>query len=297
MFFPQENKIKSRKMYVLCSVLLVLFFGFLVFKNEAKAQFKPPYDFSEPEKTLTLSIDLKEISGLSLTPKKSQLAAIGDEKGQIFFINIENGKIERAPIFREKGDFEDLVMLSDSVWCVKSDGDLYKITDLDQTTPTSEKYKSGFLSSERDDVEGLCFDEKNNRLLLACKGVTDSFNVRRFMVFDLKTNKFDEKPAFSLDPCDVEKMIAGGKKGKPFSPSGIAIHPKTGDFYVISSVGKVLAVLSSEGVLKAAIKLDKELLPQPEGITFAPDGTLYISTEGKKGEGMILIFSQTKNDD
>jgi uncharacterized protein YjiK len=283
-------------MYVLCSVLLIAFFSFLIFKNEAKAQFKPPYDFSEPEKTLSLSVDLKEISGLSLTSKKSQLAAIGDEKGQIFFINIENGNIERAPIFRDKGDFEDLVLLGDSVWCVKSDGDLFKVTNLDHATPASEKFKSGFLSQERDDVEGLCFDEKNNRLLLACKGVTDSFNVRRFMVFDLKTNKFDEKPAFSLDPCDVEKML-GNKKGKPFSPSGIAIHPKTGDFYVLSSVGKMLAVLSSDGVLKAAVKLDKEILPQPEGITFALDGTLFISTEGKKGQGMILIFPQKKNDD
>jgi uncharacterized protein YjiK len=283
-------------MYVLCSVLLIAFFSFLIFKNEAKAQFKPPYDFSEPEKTLSLSVDLKEISGLSLTSKKSQLAAIGDEKGQIFFINIENGSIDRAPIFRDKGDFEDLVMIGDSVWCVKSDGDLFKVTDLDQSTPTSEKFKSGFLSQEHDDVEGLCFDEKNNRLLLACKGVTDSFNVRRFISFDLKTKKFDEKPAFSLDPCDVEKMM-GGKKSKPFSPSGIAIHPKTGDFYVLSSVGKMLVVLSSEGVLKAAVKLDKELLPQPEGITFTPDGTLYLSTEGKKGEGMILIFPQKKNDE
>jgi uncharacterized protein YjiK len=37
-------------------------------------------------------------------------------------------------------------------------------------------------------------------------------------------------------------------------------------------------------------KLDKELLPQPEGICFSPDGIMFISSEGKGGKGRILVF-------
>lgn len=277
---------------LLITLALVAVFSLFFFLKKAQSQV--PYDLGEPNRTIELPAELREISGLSLTGKKGQLAAIGDEKGQVFFIDEKSGAIERAPVFREKGDFEDLVMLGDSIWCVKSDGDLFKLTGLDESTPTFEKYESGFLDPERDDVEGLCFDEKNNRLLLACKGMTDSFKVRRFIAFDLKTKQFAPEPAFSLDPCDVEKAMPGGKKGKPFSPSGLAIHPTTGEVYVISSVGKMMAVLSPEGILKKAMKLDKELLPQPEGIAFAPDGTLYLSSEGKKGTGVILVFDMKK---
>lgn len=272
----------------LFSALLIALFAFFLFSKKAVSQI--PYDLGDPSRTIDLPEELREISGLSMTGDTELLAAIGDEKGQVFFINSKSGKVERSPIFREKGDFEDLVMLGDSVWCVKSDGDLYKITDLDGSSPSYEKFESGFLEQGRDDVEGLCFDEKNNRLLLACKGMADSFNVRRFIAFDLKTKQFQQEPVLSLDPCDVEKAMPGAKKGKPFSPSGLAIHPKTGEVYVISSVGKMLAVLSPEGILKHAFKLDKDLLPQPEGIAFGADGTLYLSSEGKKGGGVVLVF-------
>lgn len=36
------------------------------------------------------------------------------------------------------------------------------------------------------------------------------------------------------------------------------------------------------------MELDTDNFPQPEGITFSPDGTLYISTEGKGGDAKII---------
>ncbi len=275
---------------LLFTALLVALFAFFLLSKKAAAQV--PYDLESPSRTVELPVELREISGLTLTKKPGQLAAVGDEKGQVFFIDSKTGAIEKSPIFREKGDFEDLVMLGDSIWCVKSDGDLYLVDSLDLENPGFEKFTSGFLEHKHDDVEGLCFDEKKHRLVLACKGETDSFNVRRFFAFDLEEKEFRPDPIFTLDPCDVEKLL--GKKGKPFSPSGLAIHPKTGEFYVLSSVGKMLAVLSPEGVLKQAVKLDKELLPQPEGICFAADGTLFLSSEGKSGKGLVLVFEMEK---
>lgn len=276
----------------LIAALLLLVFGAFLFKNSIAAQ--SPFNFEKPDRTISLPIELKEISGLSLTSKPGQLVAIGDEKGQLFFINLENGAIERSPVFREKGDFEDLAVVKDSVWAVKSDGKLFRLKNIGTDKPTFEEFEPGFLDKDRDDVEGLCFDEKNDRLLLACKGKTDSFLVRRFFQFNLTSEEFLPNPVFSLDPCDVEKLLPVQKKSKPFSPSGIAIQPKTGDIFVLSSVGKMLAILDSTGVLKQAIKLDKDLLPQPEGIAFGADGTLYLSSEGKQGEGVILVFKPKK---
>ncbi|MEZ4981635.1 MAG: SdiA-regulated domain-containing protein [Saprospiraceae bacterium] len=75
-------------------------------------------------------------------------------------------------------------------------------------------------------------------------------------------------------------------------PSAIAQHPITEEFYILSSVGKLLMVLSAEGEINYIEKLDKKILPQPEGICFEKNGTMWISSEGKKsGNGTVLKYN------
>jgi len=80
-----------------------------------------------------------------------------------------------------------------------------------------------------------------------------------------------------------------------FSPSGIAVHPITGDVYVLSTALKRLVVLDyTTGKIRYAVRLDKKVLPQPEGIAFDSEGNLFLASEGKKGEGMLLRFNLQK---
>ena len=56
-----------------------------------------------------------------------------------------------------------------------------------------------------------------------------------------------------------------------------------------------MAQYSYNGELKSLQLFDKELLPQPEGICFAPNGELYISSEGRHGEQpAIFEFKNSK---
>ena len=80
------------------------------------------------------------------------------------------------------------------------------------------------------------------------------------------------------------------EKDVDFKPSGIAIHPMTGQIYMISSVGKLLVVLNKNRDLSAKYALDKDVFKQPEGICFSPDGDLYISNEGRGKSANILHF-------
>jgi uncharacterized protein YjiK len=80
------------------------------------------------------------------------------------------------------------------------------------------------------------------------------------------------------------------RKKKKLKPSGLAIHPRTGNLYVIASVGKMLLVLSPEGRLLHAERLDKDLFEQPEGIAFDLQGNLYIASEGEDGPGKLMKF-------
>ena len=52
----------------------------------------------------------------------------------------------------------------------------------------------------------------------------------------------------------------------------------------------MLLIINQAGEIQHMVKLSKKIHRQPEGITFAKDGTLYISNEGKGGHGRIFVY-------
>jgi uncharacterized protein YjiK len=72
------------------------------------------------------------------------------------------------------------------------------------------------------------------------------------------------------------------------------VNPITHDIYILTTKdNKSMPIFSHDGVLRSYQPIDKELMPQPEGICFFPDGKLYISSEGKKGEpGNLFEFDR-----
>ena len=257
-----------------------------------------PYDLENPSVSINLaSEDLREISALSPTDEPGIFLTIADERGEFFFIDETNGgAITHRVLFRDKGDFEGAEMVEEHLWALKSDGKLFEIGDWKSSTPVVHEFDTPL--SKKDDVEGLGYDAKKHALLLACKGDSDSAYLRNIYAFDLRTKKLEEKPMYSIDPNEVNRLVPYGETEKHdyFSPSGIAINPNTYQVYVISAALKRLLVLDKDnGRILFAVRLDKKLFPQPEGIAFDRDGNLQISSEGKKGEGRLLVFNYKKN--
>ena len=256
-----------------------------------------PYNLAAPSVVINLvSEDLKEISGLSPTEEPGVFCTIADEKGEILFIDGNGGgAILRRVLFRDKGDFEGVEKVKKCLYAVKSKGEIYEIKHWESGTPKTRSFETTL--SKEDDVEGLCYDARRNALLLACKGNPDSSTSRPVYAFDLRGKQLDTTPVFRVDPLAVNERVPYGADDKPhfFSPSGIALHPINGDIYVISSALKRLVVLDyATGKIRYAARLDKKILPQPEGIAFDAAGNLYLSSEGKKGEGLLLRFDFIK---
>ncbi|MFN0034227.1 MAG: SdiA-regulated domain-containing protein [Saprospiraceae bacterium] len=252
-----------------------------------------PYDLQNPSLSINLASEaLKEISGLSPTDSAGIYLAIADERGEVFFIDGNGGgAVSRRILFREKGDFESVEMVGKTIWAAKSNGDLFEITDWEKSPPKVEEFETPLKKT--DDVEGLAYDPWRNALLLACKANPDSLYPRRIYAFDLKTKTLGETPAYTIQPEEVNALVPYNETEKHdyFSPSGLAVHPLTGDVYVISTALKRLVVLDYKtGKIKAAQRLDKKILPQPEGISFDPAGNLLLSSEGKEGQGLLLKF-------
>ncbi len=253
-----------------------------------------PYQLDAPDTVLFLDWEaLREISGLSSTHQEGLLCAVSDERGEIFFIDAAAGAIRRRVFFREKGDFEGVEMAQDRLYAVRSNGQIYEIEGWKRRRPRIITCYETPLT-KGDDVEGLAYDPDRKALLVACKGIPDSAHERHIYAFDLLSKSLSDTPVFRISPLQVNERVpyADGEKRQFFSPSGIALHPVTKEVFVLSTALKRLAVLDyATGELRYAARLDREIMPQPEGIAFDAAGRLFIASEGKKGKGLLLRFS------
>lgn len=254
-----------------------------------------PYRLDRPDQVVMFESEaLQEISALSPTEVPGIFLGLNDEEGTIYFIDSKkNGAIVNKINFHGKGDFEGVEMAGKCLYAVKSNGTVYEIGCYDGNRPAIESYNTPL--SKSDDVEGLCYDPARKALLLACKGDPQMDSLRHIWAFDLYSKELSSSPVYTLDPKAVNQLVdyEGEEKHDFFSPSGIAIHPKSKDIYLISTALKRLVVLDYQtGAIRYAVHLDKKLLPQPEGISFDSEGNLYISSEGKKEAGRLLRFNQ-----
>ncbi|MGZ2369815.1 SdiA-regulated domain-containing protein [Ancylomarina sp. YFZ004] len=266
-----------------------------------------PYTINQPAYTYVLDNALREISGLTYA-KENKLLCVNDEQGYIFEYDTQQKKISRRIKFAKKGDFEGVELIGNECIVLRSDGKLYFVGDIDNMVIESDKVKTGL--GPKNNTEGLAYDPSTHSLLIACKGMayansaySDKRAIYRYSITD---SLLIQEPNILIDQGDLEtilnldayikfsnKLLKGlspSKGNLTFQPSGLAIHPISKNIYVIGSVGKLLLVLSPQGELLAVNRLKRKIFPQPEGICFAPDGTLYISTEGKVKQGRIYQF-------
>lgn len=267
------------------------------------------YHWDRPDHLWELPGELLEISGLTFAPEDRWLLAVQDEWGTIYGIDPENGQLAKTWPFLEKGDFEGIAMVDSTLWVLRSDGRLFSGTWQDGPSTAPSPVKTGLPKGI--DVEGLAWNPNTQRLLLAVKDEPDRpargpAGVYPFSFYSAQTDSL----FLQIDQESFTRMIARlpRKSGKKrvrqwldsqtdtflLGPSGIAVHPLTGEYYMISSRGKVLMIFDVQGECREIIPLDPQLLPQPEGITFNRQGDLFIASEGKKKQAARLaVFRHT----
>lgn len=234
-----------------------------------------------------LPIELKEISAIDWVDENS-IAAVQDEDGIIFIYDLLKKKVVQEIEFGMAGDYEGLAIDVDNAYVLESNGRISIIKNYKNEDRTLTEYHT--LFSTKNDMESLELDREHDRLLVMPKehGV-DSDRYKGVYAFSLKDRVLDENPIFKIDMTDeVLKHYRKKKLYKTFRPSDMAIHPQTKEMYLLEGSHPKLLILDENGNAKKVYMLDDELFPQPEGITFSPNGTLYISSEGKKdGVGTI----------
>ena len=246
-----------------------------------------PYNLDQPDAAFALPRDLREISGLTAIDS-THLAAVQDERGHIYILEKETARVVAEGRIRGRGDYEGIEMTDSLAWILRSDGVLYSTGSRISPDMESERYDLDLHGSC--DAEGLAFDTNGNRLLILCKedpghGLR---GYRAIYAFDLATERRIESPVYLIDREGIDSPR------QRFKPSALAIHPLSGYLYVISSVNKVLLLIdpTDSGQIIEALTLPEHLFPQPEGLAFFPDGTLFIANEGVNGPATLLRFDE-----
>jgi uncharacterized protein YjiK len=194
-----------------------------------------------------------------------------------------------------------LTRVGSTLFVLRSDGTLFEIANyVSEPIVTVTN-----LDIPAQDNEGLCYDSREERLLIAPKsrlGKSDEARQSRsIFTFKLEPRGLDSAPAIVLDLTNVfdgrekqKETNRGRKRVLPsrFLPSSITVHPATGELFVISATARNLVVFDRSGRMKRQQPLTSDLFPQPEGITFLPNEDLVITNEGAGSHGTLLRFRQ-----
>ncbi len=292
---------------ICCTSLLVLFYGYSSNSNQESADFE--YNLSKPSKIFVLAAALNEISGIT-TLSQNEIACVQDEVETIFIYDLSKEAIIKEYTSQLTGDFEEIALVGNAMYLLRSDGVLIEHKDYSKLSVEKKEFKLNLPSANN---EGLCFDKKNNRLLIAAKSKAGKGNenkdIRLIYGFDLKNKILSKEPIFKLSIDKIEEKALAMKIAVPmrtikktgkevsdfnFRPSAISVHPFSHLIYILSSSDKLLLTMNEKGNIIHLFALDPVLFNKAEGITFLPDGDMLISNEAQKGKPTLLKFKYLK---
>jgi len=264
------------------------------------------FNFSEPDFINSLPYELREISGI--TPYgEGQMACIQDNESMIYIYDLAQNAIVDQIHFTEQGQFRGLTKVDSLFYVLRNDAQLFSIL----RSTDSVQVSSNRLGIQAWDNEALCYDKRDNRLLLTPKskiGKGPEFRGQRAIYeVALETGKINPLPLFTIQVEDMLNFALDNNIPLPkkeaskltdsidyflkFKPSSIAVHPKTNDIYVISAIDHTMAVFEKSGKLINFMTLDPVIFNKPEGMTFLANGDLIVSNEGQMGTPTLLKFS------
>ncbi|MBO9634305.1 MAG: hypothetical protein J7578_14415 [Chitinophagaceae bacterium] len=267
---------------IACILTIVLIAGFTGCTGQGRSFVPsiPGYDASKKQ-TVVLDKDLLEISGMFWLAN-STIAAINDEEGKVFLIDPEDGDYHVRK-FGKKRDYEDIVQLDTFYFVLESNGNIHRVPI--NVKHVEEEYE--FHRKKKIEFESLYIDP-NNRLILLSKEQRESKKGVLAYSFDPITMQYSDTPVYTIRWKDIRNMLKNNNA--EFKPSAAAIHPIKKTLFIVASIGKAMLETTLDGEVLAAWQLNPDQFPQPEGLTFAPNGDMYISNEGVDGKATILKF-------
>lgn len=283
-----------RRLFSSFLVLVLVFSGIACINQQA---FVSPagYDFNKPTK-YSMSESLLEISGIAFYHgRPDSIYAEQDEDGHIYYFKLGDKKPLHSK-FGPHGDYEDIAILGEQIFMLRSDGVFFTFPfkQVRSGTIANAAKMEGLLPPG--EYEGLYADEKSKSLYVICKSCKGEKNTKISSGYVLKimpNGGLVSAGGFGVNVKEIEALL--GKNKISFRPSALSKNLKTNEWYILSSVNKALVVTDANWKVKSVYALNSSLFVQPEGIAFDNQNNLYISNEGNElTAGTVLKFSYRK---
>lgn len=284
--------IRSVAFLILPAVLLVI-----ACSMDKKPYLSPPgYNLNSPVK-YNMPEKLTEISGITFhNGKPDSLYAEEDEKGRVYYFKPGDAEVKHTE-FGKAGDYEDIGILNNRVIMMRSDGVffVFPLAQVRSGQVSDVKKWNDLLPSG--EYEGLYADEKIGQFYVLCKHCGDENTAKKCTVYSFRVSadgsSAKQSGQYTINVKDIE-AITGAKK-IAFHPSALTKNTFTNEWYILSSVNKILLVADNAWKVKAVYPINPALFRQPEGIAFDNQRNLYISNEGDKvTPGNVLKFTFKK---
>ena len=252
----------------------------------------PHYSFKAVQST-KIDLKLQEISGIAWDNKRDEFLTHYDEAGKVYILDKSTYAITSEFQFGSKGDYEDITIYKGVPYILISNGTIIKLVR-DSAGQFQRGETAGKLNiTGVNDFETLYADTARKALVMVCKNceMDDKTKVSAFAFYPDSVG-FVNEPVFQIDAAKIKELSAklGHHKTSKFQPSAAPIHPMDKKLYIISSASSQLVIADSTGNPEQVYELGEKLFPQPEGLTFKNDGTMYISNEGVASRATILLF-------
>ena len=262
------------------------------------------YDLAgDPSWEKKLPKELDEISGLAFSGD-GRLFAHGDQDATIWQLDAREGKVLKTfsvasagkdPGLGKKqpksgplaGDFEDLQIVGSRFYLISSNGVLVEFQEgADGASVPSTTHDTGL--GKTCEIEGLAYDSAGRSLLILCKIPHADRYRDQIVIFAWS---LDRQAADTAPRIRVDDSRLTGTGRRTFHGSAMTFAPDHRSLVLVAGPQKSFVELGLDGAVLSSGGLEEKAHRQPEGIAFAPDGTLLISDEGAGKRATISAYA------
>ncbi|MFY7668005.1 MAG: hypothetical protein ACOVQG_04630 [Crocinitomicaceae bacterium] len=258
------------------------------------------FDLVHPESVTNLPMGVNAFTDFVMMDS-THLICLDDQIGGVLVYDMISNKSQGYLPTGIDSKITEVTKIDSTIILVDDKMDLhFLLPPYDSTSITTESLREkSWISS------GMCLHEQTKRLFFVAESdIENEVQNHLIYTFNLNQRKLSERPLFEIKPEDIELFAISNNITLPvnrsdengdtvdvfsFKPDVIAVHPKTNEIYVLSTIDRSLAVYNQFGQVVNFTTLNEELFSQPKAMTFFPNGDLLLTNSDLKNPSVVRV--------
>jgi hypothetical protein len=258
------------------------------------------FDLVHPESVTNLPMGVNAFTDFVIMDS-THLICLDDQIGGVLVYDMVSNKSQGYLPTGIDSKITEVTKIDSTIILVDDRMDLhFLLPPYDSTSITTESLREkSWISS------GMCLHEQTKRLFFVAESdIENEVQNHLIYTFNLNQRKLSERPLFEIKPEDIEFFAISNNITLPsnrldengdtvdvfsFKPDVIAVHPKTNEIYVLSTIDRSLAVYNQFGQVVNFTTLNEELFSQPKAMTFFPNGDLLLTNSDLKNPSVVRV--------